>query len=93
MPTPSRPPLDRALSWTEVQELVGLGRAMVNKLEREGRFPKRYRPGGRKVFWRENEIRRFMDTRRGADFDGIAPVICSDRSTATRGKRIARLPA
>ena len=47
---------DRLLPLAAVMQLSGLGKTMIYQLEREGKFPKRYKPGGVSSRWSEREI-------------------------------------
>jgi prophage regulatory protein len=52
---------DRLLKLAEVIPLVGLGKTMIYRLEREGKFPTRYKPGGHASRWSEAEIRAWKE--------------------------------
>jgi prophage regulatory protein len=47
---------DRLLPLTAVMDIVGLGKSMIYRLEREGKFPQRYKPGGSASRWSEQEV-------------------------------------
>ena len=49
-------PEDRLIKLDEVKLIVGLGKTMIYRLEREGNFPKRYKPGGWSTRWSEREV-------------------------------------
>lgn len=51
---------DRLLKLSQVMEIVGLGRTMVYRLIREGKFPAPYKPGGYSSRWSENDIREWL---------------------------------
>jgi prophage regulatory protein len=53
--------LDRIVFKSEVCELVGLGASTVNKLEREGRFPRRVKIGDPRTGWRLSDIQAWFD--------------------------------
>jgi prophage regulatory protein len=55
---------DRLLKLDEVKEIVGLGKTMIYRLEREGRFPQRFKPGGWSSRWSENEVRAWVKDQR-----------------------------
>lgn len=48
---------DRLLRLSQVLEIVGLSKAMVYRLVREGKFPKPCKPGGIATRWVESEVR------------------------------------
>ena len=54
--------LDRIIFKPEVCELVGLGSSTVNKLEREGRFPRRVYVGDRCTGWRLSDLKKWFDS-------------------------------
>lgn len=47
---------DRLLRLREVTIFAGLGKTMIYRLIREGRFPQPYRPGGHASRWSEREL-------------------------------------
>lgn len=47
---------DRLLRLNEVKELTGLGKTMIYRLMRDGRFPQQYKPGGYASRWSEGEV-------------------------------------
>lgn len=47
---------DRLLPLKAVKQLSGLGKTMIYQLEKEGKFPKRFKPGGVASRWSEREI-------------------------------------
>ena len=49
-------PPDRLLPLKAVKQISGLGKTMIYQLEREGKFPKRFKPGGVASRWSEREI-------------------------------------
>lgn len=53
---------DRFLSWSEVRPLVGISRTTAWRLERDGKFPLRFRPSPGRCAWRESEILRWQQT-------------------------------
>lgn len=58
------PENDRLLKLDEVKDIVGLGKTMIYRLERQGRFPQRFKPGGWSSRWSEAEVRAWMDEQR-----------------------------
>jgi prophage regulatory protein len=62
--TPSAPlqgaPPIRILRRWQVQDTVGLSRATIYQLMREGRFPKRVKISVRAVGWIEHEIQEWL---------------------------------
>lgn len=55
---------DRLLKLDEVKDIVGLGKTMIYRLERQGNFPKRFKPGGWSSRWSECEIRAWLEAQR-----------------------------
>jgi prophage regulatory protein len=53
----------RLLRLPQVKAAVGLGRAAIYQLQREGRFPKSVRIIGRTVGWVEDEIQAWLAQR------------------------------
>jgi prophage regulatory protein len=53
--------VDRILFRDEVLDMVGLGASTVNKLEREGRFPRRVHVGDRRTGWRLSDLKKWLD--------------------------------
>lgn len=58
--------LDRLLRIVEVEEIVGLKRAMIYRLIRRGEFPRQYKPGGHASRWDEAEVRAWRQQQRAA---------------------------
>jgi prophage regulatory protein len=56
--------VDRMLTLREVTETVGLGKSMIYRLERQGRFPQRFKPGGHASRWSAAEVREWMADQR-----------------------------
>jgi prophage regulatory protein len=52
----------KLLSKKQVRELVGLSSAQIDRLEKDGKFPKRVRIGFR-VFWVQIEIEEWLEER------------------------------
>jgi prophage regulatory protein len=52
--------LTRVLRWPQVRRITSLSRSTIWRMEREGRFPKRFRIGTRAVGWYAEEVRRFV---------------------------------
>lgn len=57
---------DRLLRINEVEEIVGLKRAMIYRLIQRGNFPKQYKPGGFASRWNEAEVRAWREQQRAA---------------------------
>ena len=55
--------------FPEVSSRVGLSRATIWRLEREGKFPRRRRISGNAVAWLNTEIDDWMSSREGASDD------------------------
>ncbi len=56
---------DQALKLDEVKAIVGLGKTMIYRLERAGKFPQRFKPGGWSSRWSEREVRAWWEAQRG----------------------------
>lgn len=54
---------DRMLTTTEVQELTGLGRTTIWRLERDGDFPRRRQITPNRVGWLASEVDDWLQTR------------------------------
>lgn len=52
---------DRLLPLAAVKQLSGLGKTMIYRLESEGKFPRRYKPGGVASRWSEHEIMEWKE--------------------------------
>jgi len=63
----ARRPNTRRLRFPEVQARVGLSRTTIDRLEREGLFPRREHLTPRTVSWREDEIERWLSRRTAED--------------------------
>jgi predicted DNA-binding transcriptional regulator AlpA len=53
------------LRWAELQHRVPLSRSQVDRIEKAGRFPPRYKPtpGQRGVcFWREDQVEAWLES-------------------------------
>jgi prophage regulatory protein len=57
---------DRALKLVDVIEIAGIGKTMIYRLERLGKFPQRFKPGGHSSRWSEKEVRAWRATQREA---------------------------
>lgn len=55
---------DDLLKIDEVKKLVGIGKSMIYRLERQDRFPKRYKPGGYASRWSRREVMVWRDQQR-----------------------------
>lgn len=55
---------DRLLRLTEVKEATGLGKTMIYRLIRAGRFPQPFKPGGYASRWSEAEVIRWRESQR-----------------------------
>ncbi len=60
----TQPVRTRIIRLPEVQEMVGLSRTQVWRLERDGIFPNRVRLGARSVGWLSDEIEAWVESRR-----------------------------
>jgi prophage regulatory protein len=52
----------RVLRWPDVHAKVSFTRQYVDRLERQGRFPRRVRLGANSVAWFEDEIDAWLDS-------------------------------
>lgn len=52
---------DRLIALPEVKDIVGLGKTMIYRLEKEGAFPKHCKPGGSASRWSEAEVRAWQE--------------------------------
>ncbi|MDZ4821587.1 MAG: AlpA family phage regulatory protein [Planctomycetota bacterium] len=46
----------RVLRWAAVRERIQLSRTTIWRLERQGKFPRRFKIGSKSVGWLENEV-------------------------------------
>lgn len=53
----------KAARWARVQELTGMSRTTVWRLERDGKFPLRRRLTGHSVGWLEDEVIAWLNSR------------------------------
>jgi len=51
------------IRWPEVQNLTGLSRSTVDRLERTGSFPRRVILSSNAVGWRRNEVTTWTQSR------------------------------
>lgn len=58
------PDRDRLIALSEVSLMTGLGRSMLYRLKKQGRFPQPYKPGGHASRWSETEVREWVATQR-----------------------------
>jgi prophage regulatory protein len=52
---------DRLIALPRVKEIAGIGKTMIYRLVREGRFPAPCHPGGASTRWSEREVRAWRD--------------------------------
>ncbi len=55
---------DRLIALPEVIDIAGIGKTMIYRLVRKGRFPQPFRPGGFSTRWSELEVRAWIDRQR-----------------------------
>ena len=55
-------PDDALLRFPDVAQLTGLSRSTVDRMERQGRFPRRVQLGPRAVAWKRSDVNAWMDT-------------------------------
>lgn len=58
-------PQDDLIKLEEVRTLAGIGKTMIYRLERDGRFPKRFKPGGHASRWSRREVMAWREAQRG----------------------------
>lgn len=51
----------RVLRWPEIQKLTGLSRSTIWRLEKVGRFPRRFKIASKAVGWTAGDVRRWVD--------------------------------
>ena len=54
---------DGLMLWEDVQQVVGLSRPTVWRLERTGQFPARVQTSPGRICWHGNEIKAWIDSR------------------------------
>lgn len=59
-------PEDDLIMLEEVKRLAGVGKTMIYRLERAGRFPRRYKPGGYASRWSRREVMDWREQQRTA---------------------------
>lgn len=52
------------LRFPEVQEMVGLSRTTIWRLERKGKFPSRRKIGENSVAWLKEEVEKWIKSRK-----------------------------
>lgn len=55
---------DRLLRINQVIDLTGIGKTMIYRLIKEGRFPQQFKPGGYASRWSEAEINAWIESMR-----------------------------
>jgi prophage regulatory protein len=55
---------DRSLRFSEVQALVPYSRMHIDRLEKAGKFPKRFRLGAGRVIWKQSEVAAWLEAKR-----------------------------
>jgi prophage regulatory protein len=58
---PLQPGEDRLIPLARSMEIVGLGKSMIYRLMRQGRFPQACKPGGAATRWSEREVCAWKD--------------------------------
>lgn len=53
--------MERIIDLKKVVELVSLSKSQIYRLEKAGRFPKRFKLGKLRVGWRLSEIMAYID--------------------------------
>ena len=57
-------PEDDLIRLEEVKRLAGVGKSMIYRLERAGRFPQRFKPGGHASRWSRREVMAWREQQR-----------------------------
>lgn len=57
---------DELLPIGEIKKIAGIGKTMIYRLERQGSFPKRYKPGGYASRWSRLEVMKWREDQREA---------------------------
>ena len=52
---------DRLLPLSAVMEIAGIGKTMIYRLMRDGKFPMACKPGGSATRWSEREVRAWRE--------------------------------
>ena len=52
---------DRLLPLDAVMQIAGIGKTMIYRLMRDGKFPKSCKPGGASTRWSEREVKAWLD--------------------------------
>lgn len=52
---------DRLIPIDAVMQLAGIGKTMIYRLMRDGKFPRSCKPGGASTRWSEREVREWRD--------------------------------
>lgn len=55
---------DRLISLAQVKEITGLGKTMIYRLIRQGKFPQQFKPGGYASRWSEAEVCNWREAQR-----------------------------
>lgn len=58
--------IDDLLPIGEIKKIAGIGKTMIYRLERQGTFPKRYKPGGYASRWSRREVMAWREKQREA---------------------------
>lgn len=58
---------NRAITYKELRQKIGLGRSTIFELEKVGKFPKRRKFGLRNVRWIESEVDQWIQEREVAE--------------------------
>ena len=55
---------ERSLRLAELQQLVPYSKMHIDRLEKDGRFPKRIHPGAGRVVWLQSEVMAWLQSKR-----------------------------
>jgi predicted DNA-binding transcriptional regulator AlpA len=74
---------ERWLTKKDVMYLTTLGSSTIDRLEAEGKFPKRERPTEGRAIWPEEQIREWMRDRIGSK----EPLVCEIEKAKNKARR------
>jgi predicted DNA-binding transcriptional regulator AlpA len=76
----------RWLTKKDIKHLTSLGSSTIDRLEAEGKFPKRERPTEGRAIWIEEKILEWMRDRIGSK----EPLVCEIEKAKNKARREAR---
>ena len=51
---------NRLIRWSELKQIVGVSRSTIDRWEKEGKFPKRFKIGSNTVAWSLEEVNDYI---------------------------------